>query len=105
MSIIIQKNRHGYQEKSFRNNQKQNAVICVSQRFCIRERIDKVSRLLLENFIRRGKAVLILAAVTRDRLILQALHPQIVLTMTDINERAVAYRLKTPNVTNFTRKY
>ncbi|NLY18196.1 MAG: class I SAM-dependent methyltransferase [Clostridiaceae bacterium] len=87
----------GIREKEFTETirNKTLSFVSVSGVFAFGSRIDKVSRLLLENFIPSGKSCLdIGCGYGAIGLFCKALHPQIVLTMTDINERAVAYAVK-----------
>jgi len=81
------------------------SFVSVSGVFAFGNRIDKVSRLLIENFAPSGKSCLdIGCGYGAIGLFCKALHPQIVLTMTDINERAVAYAAKNAEKNNIYAK-
>jgi len=67
----------------------------VSGVFSFENRIDKASMLLIESFKPSGNSLLdIGCGYGAVGLFLKALYPQLVVTMTDINERAVAYTRK-----------
>lgn len=69
--------------------------ISVSGVFAFEERIDKVSRLLIENYRPSGNSCLdIGCGYGAIGLFCKAIHPQLIMTMTDINERAVSYTKK-----------
>lgn len=108
-------NEHYYTEKpvsDIRENEftetigsKTLSFISVSGVFAFGSRIDKVSRLLIENFAPSGKSCLdIGCGYGAIGLFCKALHPQILLTMTDINERAVAYAAKNAERNNIYAK-
>jgi 16S rRNA (guanine1207-N2)-methyltransferase len=64
----------------------------VSGVFSFDRKIDKASRLLIENFVPSGNHVLDMGCgYGAIGLFLKALYPQLVLTLADINERAVKY--------------
>jgi 16S rRNA G1207 methylase RsmC len=72
----------------------------VSGVFSFENQIDKASRLLIENYVPAGNMVLdIGCGYGAIGLFLKALYPQLVLTLTDINERAVDYADKMQNGT------
>lgn len=68
------------------------SLIAVSGVFAFDYRLDKVSSLLIENFIPSGKSLLdVGCGYGAIGLFCKALHPQVLVTMADINERAVTY--------------
>lgn len=67
----------------------------VSGVFSFEDRVDKATRLLIEHFLPSGNLVLdIGCGYGAIGLFLKVIHPQLVVTMSDINERAVAYAMK-----------
>lgn len=67
----------------------------VSGVFSFESHIDKASMLLIENFSPSGNSVLDMGCgYGAIGLFIKALYPQLVLTLADINERAVAYAKK-----------
>ena len=84
-------------EKAFREtyNNKTLEFVSVSGVFAFENRIDKASRLLIETFRRHGHTVLDMGCgYGAIGLFLKALYPQLIVTLTDINERAVLYARK-----------
>jgi 16S rRNA G1207 methylase RsmC len=91
-------------EKEFSETIKRKTLsfVSVSGVFAFGDRIDKVSRLLIENFIPSGKSFLdVGCGYGAIGLFCKALHPQLFVTMTDINERAIAYSTKNAERNNF----
>lgn len=69
--------------------------ISVSGVFGFENYIDKASRLLIENFKPTGHSVLDMGCgYGAIGLFLKVLYPQLIVTLTDINERAVMYAQK-----------
>jgi len=69
--------------------------ISVSGVFSFDDHLDKASRLLIENYVPSGNMVLDMGCgYGAIGLFLKALYPQLVLTLADINERAVEYAQK-----------
>lgn len=69
--------------------------ISVSGVFSFGDQLDKASRLLIENYTPSGNTVLDMGCgYGAIGLFLKALYPQLVMTLTDINERAVEYTQK-----------
>ncbi|NLX76540.1 MAG: class I SAM-dependent methyltransferase [Clostridiaceae bacterium] len=84
-------------EKAFREtyNNKTLEFVSVSGVFAFENRIDKASRLLIETFRPHGHTVLDMGCgYGAIGLFLKALYPQLIVTLTDINERAVLYARK-----------
>ncbi len=79
--------------ETYRN--KTLAFTSVSGVFSFESQIDKASRLLIENFKPSGNSVLdIGCGYGAIGLFIKALYPQLLVTMADINERAVKYAAK-----------
>ncbi|ANX02418.1 methyltransferase [Thermoclostridium stercorarium] len=98
-------NEHYYTEKptseikekvfteTYRN--KTLEFVSVSGVFAFDTRIDKASRFLIETFRPTGRTVLDMGCgYGAIGLFIKALYPQLIVTLTDINERAVAYAQK-----------
>lgn len=98
-------NEHYYSEKptsevkekvftvTYRN--KTLEFVSVSGVFAFDSHIDKASRLLIETFKPHGKTVLDMGCgYGAIGLFIKALYPQLIVTLTDINERAVLYARK-----------
>jgi 16S rRNA (guanine1207-N2)-methyltransferase len=67
-------------------------LISVSGVFSFENRIDKVSRLLIENFKPTGNTVLdVGCGYGAIGLFIKTIYPELSVTMVDINERAVKY--------------
>ncbi len=84
-------------EKEFNASYKDKTLILksVSGVFSFENHIDKASRLLIENFKPSGDTVLDAGCgYGAIGLFLKSLYPRLILTMVDINERAVEYSIK-----------
>ncbi len=84
-------------EKEFQVTWKNKTLhfISVSGVFSFEDQLDKASRLLIENYAPSGNSVLDMGCgYGAIGLFLKALYPQLVMTLTDINERAVEYTQK-----------
>ncbi|HAA25399.1 MAG TPA: class I SAM-dependent methyltransferase [Ruminiclostridium sp.] len=67
-------------------------LISVSGVFSFEDRVDKVSRLLIENFRPTGSTVLdVGCGYGAIGLFIKSIYPEVSVTMVDINERAVKY--------------
>lgn len=70
-------------------------LVSVSGVFAFENHIDKASRLLIENFKPHGNRVLdIGCGYGAIGLFIKVIYPQLIVTLTDINERAVLYARK-----------
>jgi 16S rRNA (guanine1207-N2)-methyltransferase len=90
-------------EKEFTETFKNKTLkfLSVSGVFAFENHIDKASRLLIENFIPQGRTLLdIGCGYGAIGLFLKALYPQLHVTLTDINERAVDYTRKNADNNN-----
>ena len=95
-------------EKAFREtyNNKTLEFVSVSGVFAFENRIDKASRLLIETFRPHGHTVLDMGCgYGAIGLFLKALYPQLIVTLTDINERAVLYARKNAERNNLWVKF
>lgn len=84
-------------EKEFEAAWKNKSLhfISVSGVFSFEDQLDKASKLLIQNFSPSGNMVLDMGCgYGAIGLFLKALYPQLVMTLADINERAVEYTLK-----------
>ncbi|HEY8423036.1 MAG TPA: methyltransferase [Thermoclostridium sp.] len=84
-------------EKVFKETYKNKTLefVSVSGVFAFENHIDKASRILIETFKPTGHKVLDMGCgYGAIGLFIKALYPQLIVTLTDINERAVLYAQK-----------
>jgi 16S rRNA G1207 methylase RsmC len=92
-----EKPRSEIHEKEFTATWKNKTLsfTSVSGVFSFEDQLDKASRLLIQNYAPSGNSVLDMGCgYGAIGLFLKALYPQLVMTLADINERAVEYTKK-----------
>ena len=92
-------------EKRFTSeiNGRQLAFVSVSGVFAFGDKVDKASRLLIENFRPSGRSVFLLdmgCGFGPISLFIKSRYPHLQITAVDINERAVEYAKKNAEMNN-----